>query len=36
MSSRGDREFLEDIQEAIRRANAYVNGIEYDEFLADL
>ncbi len=36
MSSRGDREFLGDILEAIRRANIYVAGMSYEDFLADL
>jgi len=36
MSSRSDREFLEDILEAIRRATAYVDDISYEAFLADL
>lgn len=35
MSSRGDREFLRDILEAIRRADVYVDGLGYVEFLAD-
>lgn len=36
MSSRSDREFLEDIQEAIRRAHMYVDGVSYEQFLSDL
>lgn len=36
MSSRGDRAFLEDIQEAIRRTHLYVDGISYEQFLIDL
>jgi uncharacterized protein with HEPN domain len=36
MSSRSERELLSDIQEAIRRANAYVAGMSYAEFLTDL
>lgn len=36
MSSRSDREFLEDIREAIRRAHMYVDGISYEQFLIDL
>ena len=36
MSSRGDREFLNDILEAIHRADMYVAGMSYVEFLADL
>lgn len=36
MSSRSDRQFLQDIQEAIRRANLYVEAMDYDEFLADI
>jgi uncharacterized protein with HEPN domain len=36
MSSRTDREFLSDILEAIRRADSYVAGVSYAEFLTDL
>jgi len=36
MSSRSDQEFLEDIQEAIRRADDYVAGMSYTDFLVDL
>ncbi len=36
MSSRGDREFLEDIAEAIRRATEYSHDLRYDDFVADL
>ncbi len=36
MSSRGDREFLSDMLEAMRRANAYVDDISYEDFRADL
>lgn len=36
MSSRSDREFLEDALEAIRRAHLYVGSMSYEEFLADL
>jgi len=35
MSSRRDREFLQDILEAIWRADAYVSDVNYEEFLAD-
>lgn len=36
MSKRGDREFLSDIQEAIRRIIKYVENLSYDEFLKDI
>ncbi|HSK81327.1 MAG TPA: DUF86 domain-containing protein [Thermoanaerobaculia bacterium] len=36
MSSRTDREFLADILEAIRRGRMYVDGMDYDQFMADL
>lgn len=36
MSSRTDRDFLSDILEAIRRARLYVDGMGYDQFLADI
>jgi uncharacterized protein with HEPN domain len=36
MSSCSDRELLEDILEAIRRAQLYVDGMSYQAFLADL
>ncbi len=36
MSSRGNREFLNDILEAIHRADTYVAGMSYVEFLNDL
>ncbi|MBX3012330.1 MAG: DUF86 domain-containing protein [Caldilineaceae bacterium] len=36
MSNRSDRAFLEDIQEAIRRAQMYVDGVSYEQFLSDL
>jgi len=35
MSSRTEREFLADILEAVRRAEAYVADMDYEEFLAD-
>jgi uncharacterized protein with HEPN domain len=36
MSNRSEREFLEDILEATRRANSYIAGLSYEEFLTDL
>jgi uncharacterized protein with HEPN domain len=36
MSSRTDREFLSDILESLRRADSYVAGMKYEEFLTDL
>jgi uncharacterized protein with HEPN domain len=35
MSERTDRDFLSDIQEAIRRITVYVVGMAYETFLAD-
>ena len=35
MSERGDREFLEDIKEAIRRIENYTCNINFDEFVKD-
>ncbi|RIH81686.1 hypothetical protein Mlute_02728 [Meiothermus luteus] len=35
MSERTDREFLSDIQEAIRRIHAYTAGMTYEAFLTD-
>lgn len=35
MSSRTDKEFLGDIQEAIQRIQVYTAGVSYDAFLAD-
>ena len=35
MSNRTDKEFLYDIQEAIRRIRSYTHGMTYKEFLAD-
>ncbi|RKU37771.1 hypothetical protein C6496_08985 [Candidatus Poribacteria bacterium] len=35
MSNRTDRDFLYDIQEAIRRIKTYTHGMTYEEFLAD-
>ncbi|MCB0155366.1 MAG: DUF86 domain-containing protein [Anaerolineae bacterium] len=35
MSDRGDVAFLADIREAIRRIDKYVDGLNYDAFLAD-
>lgn len=36
MSSRGDRELLSDILEAIRRVDLYVAGMDTDQFMDDL
>lgn len=36
MSERGSLEFLSDIIEAMRRINAYITGMDYPDFLADL
>ncbi len=35
MSERTDRDFLSDIQEAVRRMMAYTAGMTYEAFLAD-
>ncbi len=35
MSQRTDKDFLRDIQEAVRRITAYTVGITYEGFLAD-
>ena len=35
MSERADREFLNDIREAIHRITAYVAGMTYESFVAD-
>lgn len=35
MSERGDREFLEDIQEAVLRVIGYTDGMTYEAFMAD-
>ncbi len=35
MSERSDVDYLQDIQEAIRRIRAYTAGMSYEEFLAD-
>jgi len=35
MSKRTDREFLNDIHEAIHQIAAYITGITYESFLAD-
>jgi uncharacterized protein with HEPN domain len=35
MSSRTDREFLEDILEAIRRSALYIDNMDYEEFCDD-
>ncbi len=36
MSSRSDRQLLEDIREAIRRARFYVATLDYQQFLEDI
>jgi uncharacterized protein with HEPN domain len=36
MSKRGDREFISDIKEAIKRINAYKDNMDYKEFLGDI
>jgi uncharacterized protein with HEPN domain len=36
MSERADRDFLSDIQEAVRRIRAYTAAMTYDGFLADI
>ncbi|MDI6739407.1 MAG: DUF86 domain-containing protein [Candidatus Edwardsbacteria bacterium] len=36
MSDRADRDFLRDIQEAVRRIRAYTDEMTYDRFLADI
>ena len=36
MSKRGDKEFLTDILEAIRRVEAYTTSMNYDKFLKDI
>lgn len=36
MSNRGDSAFLQDILEAIRRADQYIGNMSYEEFLGDL
>ena len=35
MSNRSDKEFLYDIQEAVRRIKAYTHEMTYEEFLTD-
>ena len=35
MSDRSDKEFLSDIQEAVRRIQIYTDGMNYHAFLAD-
>jgi uncharacterized protein with HEPN domain len=35
MSRRADGDFLQDIQEAVRRIRAYTGTMAYDRFLAD-
>ena len=35
MSRRSDREFLQDIQEAVRRIAEYISGMTYEDFLRD-
>jgi uncharacterized protein with HEPN domain len=36
MSERTDGDFLNDIQEAVRRINAYTAAMTYEQFLADI
>jgi uncharacterized protein with HEPN domain len=36
MSERADRDFLSDIQEAVRRIHAYTAAMTYEAFLADI
>lgn len=36
MSSRSDMDFLEDINEAIRRVEVYLEEMDYESFMADL
>jgi uncharacterized protein with HEPN domain len=36
MSGRTDKDFLMDIQEAVRRITVYTTGLTYEAFLADL
>ena len=36
MSKRTDRDFLSDIQEAIRRITTYVAGMSYEAFITDI
>jgi len=36
MSKRGNREFLSDIEEAIKRIESYVDKIDYKEFVKDI
>lgn len=36
MSKRGDIEFLTDIKEAIKRIEAYIDKLDYKEFLQDI
>lgn len=35
MSRRADSDFLEDVQESVRRIRAYTDAMAYDQFLAD-
>lgn len=36
MSKRGDKEFLSDIKESIKRIEFYIENLEYKEFLNDI
>lgn len=36
MSERADTDFLDDIQEAVRRVKAYLGAMTYEAFLADI
>jgi len=36
MSKRGNKEFLKDIKEAIRRTEGYIGKMNYEEFLQDI
>ena len=36
MSKRGNLELLKDIDEGIKRIEAYTHGVDYDEFLSDI
>ncbi len=36
MSKRGDREYLCDIREAIKRVSDYIGKMDYEEFLKDI
>jgi len=36
MSKRGNKEFLKDVKEAIRRTECYIGKMNYEEFLQDI